>query len=286
MEPKLFDTHAHINFNAFKEDGFEITKKCLEEGIWMINIGTQLTTSERAVYYADNFKKGVYAAVGLHPIHLKTGLVKIRIDKEEIEFETKEENFDYQQYKKLAQNPKVVAMGEIGLDYWYRPKTRKKLEQFKIKQKDLFIRQIKLAQELNLPVIIHCRLAFDDLYEIIKPLTDLKGVFHCFTGDWNQAKKALDLGFYLGFNGIIFKRDLKEVIKKIPLERVLLETDCPYLAPPQVQEQRNTPLNLKYILEEIARIRKLPPEKIAQITTANACQLFKIENIIKRKEVF
>jgi len=281
MKPKLFDSHAHINFNAFKEDGFEIVKKCLEQGIWMINVGTQLTTSERAVYYADNFKKGVYAAVGLHPMNLKTGLVKIKIDKEEVEFETKEEDFDYQQYKKLAQNPKVLAIGEIGLDYWRRPKTKKKQEQLKNRQKDIFVQQIKLAQELDLPIIIHCRLAFDDLYEIIKQIPKLRGVFHCFTGNWQQAQRVLELGFYLGFNGIIFKKDLREVIEKAPLEKLLLETDCPYLTPPQAREQRNTPLNLKYILNEIARIRKLPAERIAKITTNNACQLFKIEDIKK-----
>jgi len=143
----------------------------------------------------------------------------------------------------------VVAIGEIGLDYYYRPKTKIKLEQFKEKQKQVFLKQLDLANNLNLPVIFHCRMAHEDLIEILdtkykiprtrtssvrgRQYTKSRGVIHCFTGTWEQAQKYLAMGLYLGFNGIVFKLNLDEVIAKTPQGRILIETDCPYLTPPQ-----------------------------------------------------
>jgi len=234
----LIDTHAHLNFNAFKDDLDKVIGRCLAENIWMINVGTKYETSKRAVEIAEQYEEGVYAAVGLHPIHLGTGLVKIRTDSEEGSFETGGEDFHISEYKSLAQSPKVVAIGEIGLDYYYKPKTKKKLELFKEKQKELLLKQLDLAKELNLPVIFHCRMAHEDLLKILNYKLKTKnyklnGVVHCFTGSWEQAKQYLDMGFYLGFNGIIYKLDLKEVIEKTPIEKILIETDCPYLTPPR-----------------------------------------------------
>jgi TatD DNase family protein len=124
-------------------------------------------------------------------------------------------------------------------------------------------------------MIIHCRVAFDDFFQTIKDFQGVKGVMHCFTGNWEQAKKCLDMGFYLGFNGIIFKLDLKEIIKKTPLDKILIETDCPYLTPsPMVG--RNEPLYVKYVAEEIAKVKNVPYEEIEKITTENAKKLFKI----------
>ncbi|PIZ90220.1 hypothetical protein COX87_01705, partial [bacterium (Candidatus Moisslbacteria) CG_4_10_14_0_2_um_filter_36_61] len=119
----LIDTHAHLNFNIYKNDYDEIIRRSLENNTWMINVGTQYNTSKKAIEIARRYKSGVYAAIGLHPIHLETGLVKIKNDTEEIEVNTKEEDFDYEKYKGLAQSKKVVAIGEMGLDYYYRPKT-------------------------------------------------------------------------------------------------------------------------------------------------------------------
>ncbi len=371
----LIDTHAHLNFSAYKEDFDEVIKRSIDNGVWMINIGSQYTSSERAVEIAKKYDYGVYAAIGLHPIHLETGLVKIKIDPEEIEFKTREEEFDYEKYKnlafgknldsfgiknlafgknldsfgiknlipygigknldsfgiknlipygigknldffgnkKLAQSTKVVAIGEIGLDYYYKPKTKTKMEIFKEKQRSSLYQQLKLAKELNLPVIFHCRFAHDDLIEILKSQTTnykqisnfpnevglscspsrpsemgslcspshgagraskLQGVVHSFTGTWPQAEKYLEIGLYLGFNGIIFKLDLDEIIKKMPLERILLETDCPYLTPPPITG-RNEPLYLKQIAEKIAKIKNVSFETIAETTTQNAKNLFK-----------
>jgi len=299
----LIDTHAHLNFNAYKADADEVIRRSLDNQVWMINVGTNYETSKKAVEIARGHEKGVYATIGLHPIHLETGLVKIKNDTEEIEVKTKEEEFDYEKYKKLALSEvkgskKVVAIGEFGLDYYWKPKTTKKKELFKQKQKEAFLQQLNLAKELNLPVVFHCRMAHQDLIEVLKlkiknEKLKIGGVIHCFTGSWKQAQEYLDMGFYLGFNGIIFKLDLDEIIKKTPLDKILIETDCPYLTPPP-ESGRNEPLYVKYVAERIAEIKKirakrtsfysspsfllrknLAYEEIARITTENAQKLFK-----------
>jgi TatD DNase family protein len=269
----LIDSHAHLNFNAYKDDATAVIKRTLDNDVWMVNVGSQYSTSRRAVEIAEKYPQGVYAAIGLHPIHLETGLVKIKSDPEEIQFNTIEEEFDGEKYKELAKSEKVVAIGEIGLDYYWKPKTKSKLALFKQKQKDSFLKQVELAKELGLPVILHCRMAHDDLLEMVN--SEIKGVVHCFTGDLKQAEKYLAMGFYLGFNGLIFKMDFDEIIRQVPLNRILIETDCPYLTPPQ-QEGRNEPLYVKYVAEKIAQIKGLTFEEIAKITTQNAKELFKI----------
>lgn len=288
----FIDTHTHLNFAAFKDASDKVIRGCLENNIWIINVGTKYETSKKAVQMAQNYERGVYAAVGLHPIHLETGLVKIKNDTEETEIKATEHNFNYEKYKELAQNKKVVAIGEVGLDYYWKPKTKSRFELFKQKQKEVFLKQLDLAKELNMPLILHCRMAYDDLINILTgvdynncntnvmaTVLQLGGVVHCFTGTWVQAKKFLEIGFYLGFNGIIFKTiegiNFKEVIKNTPLDRILLETDCPYLTPPQA-EGRNDPLNIKYIAQEVAKIKNLSYEEIARITTKNAKNLFKL----------
>lgn len=276
----LIDTHSHLNFNAYKNDADDVIRRSLDNDVWMINVGSQFTTSKRAVEMAEKYESGVYAAIGLHPIHLSQGIFKTKIDEEEIEFKTQEEDFNAEQYRELAKSKKVVAVGEIGLDYYYRPKTQTKLEQFKQRQKDVFLKQLDLAQELNLPVMFHCRSAHEDLIEILnyklkttnyKP----KGVVHCFTGNWQQAQKYINMGFYLGLNGIIFKFNIDEVIKNMPLEKIVLETDCPYLTPLPMTG-RNEPLYVKYVAEKIANMKNMDYKEISQVTTENARNLFNI----------
>ncbi|PIU42975.1 MAG: hypothetical protein CO034_00560 [Parcubacteria group bacterium CG_4_9_14_0_2_um_filter_35_11] len=317
----LIDTHAHLNFSAFDKDRNEVIRRCLEENIWTINIGTNYETSKKGVEISNKYKNGVFATVALHPINLETGLIKRKID----EFEGKhfEEEFDFKKYKNLALGKnldfrsaqikglakpstraklgaglvphrnevsgagakKVVAIGEIGLDYYYKPKTKKKLELFKEKQKDLFLKELTLAKELNLPVILHCRMAHQDLIEVLNsniqyPTSNIRGVMHGFVGNIEQLKKYLQLGFYIGFNGIIFKKiegiNFEENIKKTPLERILLETDCPYLTPPPFESERNEPLYLRYIVQKIAKIKKITSKEITEITIKNTKELFKI----------
>jgi TatD DNase family protein len=270
----IIDTHAHLNFSAFDEDREAVIKRAIDGGVWMINAGTKYSTSKKAVEIASSFD-GVYASVGLHPSSLDTGLIKKRFDDEEEANGEKEESFDKDKYLELAKSDKVVAIGEVGLDYWYRPKGAAKKQSFKDNQKEVFLQNYEIAQELDLPLIIHCRVAHEDLWETIKDI-NIKGVLHCFTGSVEEMDKYLSKGLYIGLNGLIFNFDSDEVIKKVPLEKVLVETDCPYLTPPAFEGQRNEPLFIKEVVKEIARIKGLSFEEVEEQTTLNAKKLFNI----------
>jgi len=277
----LIDTHAHLNFSAFNKDRDKIIKKCLDNNVWVINAGTNLKTSKEVVDLAQDYEKGIYAAVGLHPINLETGLVKIKADVNERK--SIERDFEYEKYKELADSKKVVAIGEIGLDYYWKPKTTKKKELFKQKQKELLLKQLNLAKELNLPIIFHCRMAHQELIKFLlenPKVRPEKAVAHSFVGGLDELKKYLAFGFYIGFNGIIFKKiegvNFEQVIKNTPLDKLLIETDCPYLVPPALKAERNEPVFIKYIAERLAGIKKISLENIAEITTENARKLFEI----------
>lgn len=253
----LIDTHAHLNFPDFKKDRKKVIQQCLNQDVWMINIGTDLETSRRAVQISRDFKKGIYAAIGLHPLYLKQG-------------------FEKDKYLRLAGYPKVVGIGEVGLDYLKLPEDLGPQKRFKHNQAQLFKQQLSLANQLDLPLIIHCRMAHNDLLEILegKTLPSRPGVIHCFTGTWRQAQQYLDLGFYLGFNGIIFKLDLKEVVQKTPLDRIVIETDCPYLVPPGFSSSRNNPLAVQLVAKEISQIKGKGLKQMGKITFQNAERLF------------
>lgn len=276
----LIDTHAHINFKDYKDDADEVVKRALENDIWLINVGAEFKTSKRAVEYAQKYSQGVFAAVGLHPIHLRAQKIK----EGAVEFEVKEEKFDYEKYKTLAQNSKVVAIGEIGLDYYHlKLELPEEILQFKDLQKELFLKQLELAQELNKPIIIHCREGHDNLLEILRtqysePKTNLRGVVHSFSGNYKQARQYRELGFKIAFNGIItFARDYDKVILDTPLEDILLETDCPYLAPIPYRGQRNEPLYIIEVAKKIAEIKNLTIEEVTKQTTLNAKEVFKLD---------
>lgn len=271
----MVDTHAHLNFSAYKDDVDEVIGRCLENDVWMLNVGSQYDTSKRAVGMAQKHKEGVFAAVGLHPIHLETGLVKIKDDPDEVQFKSKEEEFDYERYKELARDERVVAIGECGFDYYWKPKTKIRVEEFKKKQKEALLKQLGLAKEMDLPVIFHCRMGHEDLIKTLSDYGKVSGVVHCFTGSWQQAEEYLKMGLYIGLNGIIFKLNLDDIIEKIPLNKILIETDCPYLTPPP-KEGRNEPIYIKYVADKIAEIKGLKTEELINITTENAKKLFKI----------
>jgi len=286
----LIDTHSHVNFAAFKNDADAILKRTLAGDVWVIMPGTQYATSKRAAEMAEQYQEGVYAAIGLHPIHLsekrKVDVLEVQSENTKEEewmiFETHEEEFLYEKYKELGQNKKVVAIGECGLDYYYEPKSKEKRQAQRLKQKSALAQQIKLAKELNLPIIFHCRKAHEDLIEFLKPHQGkVRGVVHCYTGDLKQAEKFYNLGLSFGFNGLIFKDvpalpNPKEIIGALPLERIVLETDSPYLLPPQAGSKRNEPLFVKYVAEEIAKIKGISVEEVASTTTQNAKSLFSI----------
>lgn len=295
----IVDTHSHLNFNAFKEDRADVIRRTLAKDIWTINVGTKYETSQKAVELAQQYEKGLYAAVGLHPMYAAAEFLKLKTDPDEGEFLITEQEFYKEKYRELAQSKKVVAIGEVGLDYYYKPKTTAKLDQFKEKQKKIFLEQIDLARELNLPLIMHCRMAHDDVIEILKNYSlpmptgrqetthyKLNGVIHCFTGTLQQAQEYIAMGYYIGINGIIFKFNIDDVIKTVPLDKILLETDCPYLTPlPAVALAkagpegyvRNEPLFIKHTIEKIAELKSISTEQVIAQTTENAKTLFNLD---------
>jgi TatD DNase family protein len=286
----LIDTHSHINFNDFKEDGDEALKRALDQNIWVINVGSQYETSKRAIEYSNKYQEGVYAAVGLHPIHLE----ETDIDEEEsgAKFKTRKEEFDFEKYWEMAQERKVVAIGEIGLDY-KSVNGEQRTKNNKEKQKEVLKQQMEISQQMNLPIIFHCREAYDDLIKILEDFKGAcascafgcpgagaggaRGVIHCFCGNIETSKKFLEMDLYLGFNGLItFSNQYDEVVKETPLENILLETDCPYLAPPPYRGKRNEPAYVKYVAEKIAKIKGIRLDEAAEQTTKNAKDLFNL----------
>ncbi|MDD5043359.1 MAG: TatD family hydrolase [Patescibacteria group bacterium] len=273
----LIDTHCHVNFNAYKNDADEVIKRSLANDTWLINVGSQSTTSGRAVEYAQEFKEGVYAAVALHPIHL----FRTEIDEAEISFKfsVRGEAFDYNFYKKLAEDKKTVAIGETGLDYYHWPEGYSK-EEVRKNQREVFEKHLDLAEEMELPAIIHCREAHDDIMEILKRRYEReklkeRGVLHCFSGDLKLAREYIELGFLISFTGLItFVKDWDKVIAGLPLEKLMVETDAPYLTPEPFRGKRNEPLYVKYVAEKIAKLKGLEFEEVAEATWQNALRLF------------
>ena len=258
----LIDTHAHLNFKAFKKDIEEVIRRALDEGVEkIINVGANLSSSQKAVEIAQKYGE-CFVSVGVHPHHAESD--------QEIEA----------QLETLAKNPKVVAVGETGLDYHSYKNGGIANPQ---KQKEIFTTQLKLAQRLNLPVIFHCRDAHIDILQIIKASAEnlqssLRGVFHCFSGDEQFLKSVLQMGFYVGFDGnITYKNayDLRELVRACPLEKLLLETDCPYLTPEPFRGLRNEPKNVKIIARAVAEIKELPFQIIEKQTTQNTHDLFR-----------
>lgn len=269
----LFDTHTHVNFNAFKNDWREVIERALKNNIWLINVGSQSTTSKRAVEIAENYQQGVYAAVGLHPSHLEEQEIDKLEDGEKIQYKTKGEEFDENYYLELAKNEKVVAIGECGLDY-YRIKNNEL--GIKNKQKEVFIKHIELAEKVNKPLIIHCRDAHEDLIEL---LTSNEGIMHFFTGTLEQALKYIDLGFYISFSGVItFTNAYDNIVKNLPLDKILIETDAPYVAPAPYRGKRNEPSYVIEVAKKIAKIKNISLEEAAERTTQNAKIIFNIDN--------
>jgi TatD DNase family protein len=272
---KYFDTHTHVNFEAFKDDRAATMQRAIDAGTWLINVGTQIDTSRSAAELAEEYQQGVFAAIGLHPVHTYQQM----LDEEESHFQSRAEVFDAAAYEKLL-NPKVVAVGEIGLDYFRLPDDSKSTAI--AGQKMEFIKQLQFAKRHHLPVIIHCREAYDDVLEILHAeYAGAPGVIHSFTDTWATAKKFLDFGFYVALNGILtFDKTgkLAEVAQKTPLDRLLIETDAPYLTPPPFRGKRNEPAYVRYVAEKIAQCRQISPEDTAAATFANALALFQIKN--------
>ena len=278
----LIDTHAHVNFSAFKDDADEVIHRSLAAETWMILVGSEIKTSKRALDYANKYEKGVYAAVGLHPMHTHAQ----KATGEDYDFNTREEEFSYDVYEKLGQFKKVVAIGEIGLDYYYIDLTSNVAE-IKRRQKEVFIKQMELALNLKLPCIIHCRQAHDDMTEILKtfkkehkdglPKDKPWAVMHCFSGDEELAWQYFSLGLIVSFTGLItFSAKWDDLIRRIPNDKFMVETDCPYMTPEPFRGQRNEPSLVKKVVERIAQIKNLSLERISEVSAANARKFFNI----------
>ncbi len=285
--PKYIDIHAHTNFKAFDEDRDEVISRARENDTWVINIGTQYDTSKKAVEMTNDYD-GVYATIGLHPIHTSSSFHdEEELGKEGEEFSSRGEIFDFEKYKELAGLGKVVAIGECGLDYFHLDKDS--IE----KQKVAFISQIELANELNIPLMLHIRNndedlntnAYADALEILKKYSKVKGVSHFFAGTLLDARAFIDFGFYISFAGVItypprknFSRsvDYQEIIKNIPIEMIIADTDSPYVAPVPYRGKRNEPAYVVEIVKKIALIKGLSQESVATQIVKNAKKLFSI----------
>lgn len=253
----LFDTHVHLNADQYKEDLEEVINRALNEGISrMVVVGFDRPTIERAMELVEKYNF-LYASVGWHPVDA---------------IDMKDEDLLW--IEELASHPKVVAIGEMGLDYYW-DKSPKDV------QKEVFRRQIQLAKRVKLPIIIHNRDATADIVEILKEeeAKEVGGIMHCFSGSPETAKECVEMNFYISLGGpVTFKnaKKPKEVAGTIPLEKLLIETDCPYLAPHPYRGKRNEPSYVKLVAEQIAEIKGISFDEVAKATTANAKKIFGI----------
>ena len=267
----LIDSHAHLDARVFDSDRREVLRRAWEAGlaaVITVGVGDALSDIESALALAEAHDR-VFATVGVHP----HDAAKIRPDW-------------YGRIREWAAHPKVVGIGETGLDYHY-------MHSPKEVQRDAFERFLRMGRETGLPVVIHTREADEDTISILRQAREeggapLSGVVHCFSGDHPLARQVLDLGLHISFTGVITfpkAQPLREVMKKIPLERILLETDCPYLAPQPLRSRRNEPAHVVHVAETVAAVFGRPFEEVAKVTTGNVVRLFQLPAEIKDKGV-
>ena len=255
----IFDTHAHYDDEAFDEDRDSLIASLKDNGITgVVNVGADLKGSRASVELADKYDF-IYAAIGAHPDNAK-----------EIE------DAGIATLKELTKNKKVVAIGEIGLDYYWNKDNAEE-------QKEAFSRQINLARELSLPIIIHSRDAAKDTMDVLKEKDagSVGGVMHCFSYSTEIAREVVDMGLYIGVGGVVtFKngKKLREALLEVPLDKIILETDCPYLAPEPHRGSRNSSLNLPYVVKAIADIKGVSVEEVMKTTYNNACRMYRINS--------
>jgi TatD DNase family protein len=260
----MIDTHCHIDFKEFDQDREKVIARYFDsDGEKLINIGCDLRSSKRSCELAIKYEN-IFASAGIHPHDADTV-----------------NEHSLKKIEEIADHYKVIAIGEIGLDYFRNLSSQEK-------QIEAFRLQLELAENHNMPVILHCRDAYNDMLDILKSYktSNWRGVIHCFCASWPIAKEFLDLGFYIGFTGIVtYYKDKMEfngepeiykVIKNTPLDRMLIETDCPYLPPVPHRGKRNEPLFVKSVAEKIANVKKTDFEKIEKATSENAKKLFGI----------
>ncbi len=281
-----------MNFRAYQDDREEVIARALSQEIGMITVGTNRKTSKEAIAIAEQHD-GVYASIGLHPIHLTKDITENDIfEGEEYTFTTTAERFDKRDFFELAKSDVVVAVGECGLDYFHLDDyiaEEMTTEEYKDLQKETFYEILGFAREIDKPLIIHCRDAYEDLIEILSAYGDnsdnasaqagIHGVVHCFGGTLEQAQQLMDIGLYIGLTCIVTfpkANEVQEIATKIPLERLLVETDAPYLAPQEHRGKRNEPSYVQYAVKKIAELRGISYDEVAEQTTKNTRELFQL----------
>lgn len=250
---KGVDTHCHINLKDYSEDFEDVIERIEKRLDFVINIGFDLKSSEESLELAEKYSF-IYAAIGVHPNDALTYNDSIE-----------------KQLEEMAKNKKVAAIGEIGLDY-YRDYTPKDV------QKNVFRKQLELAEKLKKPVVIHCRDAYEDTINILKEYKNINGIFHSYSGSYDTAKLLIDR-FYFSVSGpVTFKnaRNIKEIVEKLPIEKILIETDSPYLTPEPFRGKRNEPCYVEYVAKTVASIKSIDYQEVIDITTLNARRAFKI----------
>lgn len=279
MHFKYFDAHTHIHFPAYEKDRDEVISHAIEQEVGMVTVGTTLKTSVEAVEVAKSFLN-IWAAVGVHPVHASEAFH----DDDEMgksahgEMRHPAETFDKEAFHKLAEESRVVAIGECGLDYFRLEGDGKKEKE---EQRKLFIEQIRFAHAVKKPLMIHCRSAFPDLLSILeeekKYLAADAGIIHFFSGTLHESEQLLALGFSFTFGGVLtFTPDYDAVVRATPIDRILSETDAPYVAPTPYRGKRNQPAYVTYITKRLSELKNIPEPEMAGQILANAERMFSI----------
>ena len=269
MEFRYFDAHTHVNFVAYKEDREEVILRARDAGVGMNVVGTQKDTSADAVALAEKYDH-VYATIGLHPIHTSKSYHDVKeLGEGGKEFTSRGEVFDAAAYEALARSPRVIAIGECGLDYYRVEESTKDV------QIQAFVEHIELANKLGKPLMLHIRNAYEDALEVLKAHAKVKGDVHFFAGNWETAKKFLDFGFTLSFTGVLtFTHDYDEVVRNAPLDMLISETDAPYVTPVPHRGKRNEPSYVAEVVRAIARIRDEDEENVRAQVIENVKRVF------------
>ncbi|HVN26792.1 MAG TPA: TatD family hydrolase [Candidatus Paceibacterota bacterium] len=284
-EARFIDAHTHVQFPGYDADRDAVLGRAREQGVVVVNVGTQRDTSRAAVELAERMGDGVYAAVGLHPVHT----AKSHHDEQELgggeagkAFAAQGESFDAEHYRRLALHAKTVAIGECGLDYFRFDPAEDRDAQTR-RQREAFVAQIELAREVAKPLMIHCRNAFADLIEILSsPAYPAQpgrspGIIHFFTGTPDDARRLVELGFSFTFGGVVtFARDYDEAVRLIPADRILSETDAPYVAPVPYRGKRNEPAYVIETVKKLAELKGMEPDAMKRQIWENARRVFGI----------
>lgn len=273
---KYIDIHTHTNLSAFADDWRETIAQAHGDGVALINVGTQRDTSARAVEIAEQYENGVYATIGIHPVHTtKSFHDEEELGKEGKPFTSRGEELDMAYYLDLGKNTRVVAIGECGLDYYRVDK------ETRARQEETLVAQIELANELQKPLMLHVRAsngsmdAYEDALAIVKEHAKVRGNVHFFAGDIEVAKKFWDINYTTSFTGVItFANQYDEVVRNAPLDMLHAETDAPYVAPKPFRGKRNEPIHVREVYRRIAELRDEDEEKVRVQLLENANRLF------------